>query len=150
MAGEDEAYSAGTSRLIFEWKGWKICPMICYDLRFPVWARNKYDGGSKSTSYDVLIYVANWPVPRIQAWDTLLKARAIENQSYVLGVNRVGKDGNGYEFNGHSAVYDFGGKTMAYQEDDINVLQATLNLESKSVFQEKLPFLKDADAFTIQ
>ncbi|MCL4151052.1 UNVERIFIED_CONTAM: hypothetical protein GTU68_054534, partial [Idotea baltica] len=98
LAGEDKAYTVGQDKLIITYKDWKICPMICYDLRFPVWSRNRNE-------YDVLIYVANWPKPRILAWDTLLKARAIENMSYCVGVNRIGQDINGYEYIGHSAVY---------------------------------------------
>jgi Predicted amidohydrolase len=99
LAGEDKTYTAGSQRLIVNYKGFKICPLICYDLRFPIWARN-------TENYDVLLYVANWPVKRIVAWDALLKARAIENMSYCIGVNRVGIDGTGHEYVGHSAVYD--------------------------------------------
>lgn len=149
MAGEDEEYSPGQDRLIFEWRGWKICPMVCYDLRFPVWARNQLDSSGVNSAYDVLIYVANWPKPRIEAWDTLLKARAIENQSFVVGVNRVGKDANDYEYTGHSAVYDFGGKSMVFKASEATALHASLNYESMMQFRKKLPFLKDADSFTI-
>src|SRR5690606_8547629 len=99
LAGEDKVYSAGTQKLIVDYKGWKICPLVCYDLRFPVWSRNP-------DNYDVLIYVASWPAKRMVAWDTLLKARAIENMSYCVGVNRVGKDGNNHEYSGNSAAYD--------------------------------------------
>ncbi len=99
LAKEDETYTAGKDRLIVDYKGWKICPLICYDLRFPVFARNTED-------YDLLIYVANWPEKRVNAWDALLKARAIENMSFCVGLNRTGKDGDGYVYNGHSAVYD--------------------------------------------
>ncbi|HBK70487.1 MAG TPA: amidohydrolase, partial [Flavobacteriaceae bacterium] len=98
LAGEDKIYTAGNKKLIVAYKGWKICPMICYDLRFPVWSRNTDD-------YNLLIYVANWPKPRITAWSTLLKARAIENMSYVVGVNRIGADDNGHEYSGNSAAY---------------------------------------------
>ncbi len=97
LAGEDKIYTAGNKKLIVAYKGWKICPMICYDLRFPVWSRNTDD-------YNLLIYVANWPKPRITAWSTLLKARAIENMSYVVGVNRIGADDNGHEYSGNSAA----------------------------------------------
>ncbi|NEW80406.1 MAG: amidohydrolase, partial [Gelidibacter sp.] len=97
LAGEDKVYESGKEKLIVNYKGWKICPLVCYDLRFPVWARNVED-------YDLLIYVANWPKIRIAAWDTLLKARAIENMCYTVGVNRVGVDANNYEYNGHSAA----------------------------------------------
>ena len=99
LAGEHKVYTAGTSKNIINYKGWKICPLICYDLRFPVWARNV-------ENYDVLLYVANWPKPRVNAWDALLKPRAIENMSYCIGVNRVGLDANSHEYCGHSAAYD--------------------------------------------
>ena len=97
LAGENLHYTSGTERLIVNYKGWKIQPLICYDLRFPVWSRYKND-------YDVLLYMANWPKPRILAWDVLLQARAIENMSYCLGVNRIGKDKNGHEYIGHTAI----------------------------------------------
>ena len=102
LAGEDKIYTAGHNKLIVEYKGWKICPLICYDLRFPVFSRN-------TENYDLLIYVANWPKTRINAWDALLKARAIENMSYTIGVNRIGEDDNGFHYNGHSQVVDFFG-----------------------------------------
>src|SRR5690606_10159959 len=105
LAGEDKVYQAGTEKLIIDFRGFKICPLICYDLRFPVWARNTVD-------YDVLVYVANWPTPRIGAWDTLLKARAIENMAYCIGVNRVGQDKTGHDYPGHSAVYDALGEEL--------------------------------------
>ncbi|MDX5585850.1 MAG: nitrilase family protein, partial [Aureibaculum sp.] len=99
FAGEDKVFTAGDNKLIVDYRGWKICPLICYDLRFPVWARN-------IENYDVLLYVANWPKPRINAWNTLLKARAIENMCYCVGVNRVGVDSRGNTYTGNSAVYD--------------------------------------------
>lgn len=148
MAGEDEAYSEGKERLIFEWKGWKICPMVCYDLRFPVWARNQSKPG-QDVSYDVLVYVANWPKPRITAWDTLLKARSIENQSYTIGVNRVGLDANNYEYIGHSAVYDYAGECLTFNEGEVSILQTSLKHKEMQQFRTKLPFLKDADDFDI-
>jgi len=100
LAGEDKVYTGGNKKLIVEYLGWKICPLICYDLRFPVFARNAED-------YDVLIYVANWPKTRINAWDALLKARAIENMSYTVGLNRIGEDNNGHQYNGHTQVVSF-------------------------------------------
>ena len=99
LAGEHEVFSAGTERIVIEYKGWEICPLICYDLRFPVWARN-------TENYNLLLYVASWPKPRIEAWDGLLKARAIENMSYTIGVNRVGIDANKYEYTGNTVCYD--------------------------------------------
>jgi predicted amidohydrolase len=143
LAGENEVYSAGTKKLIVTYKGWKICPLICYDLRFPVWARNEED-------YDLLLYVANWPKPRIDAWDTLLKARAIENMCYSVGVNRIGLDNNNYEYTGNSAVYDYLGKKISSllpNEDTIDIVKVDKHplLETR----KKLQFLNDRDKFTI-
>ncbi|MDG3583125.1 amidohydrolase [Galbibacter pacificus] len=141
LAGEHKVYAAGTQKIIIEYKGWKICPLVCYDLRFPVWARN-------TENYDVLLYVANWPKKRINTWDILLQARAIENMSYCIGVNRIGKDGNGYEYSGHSAIYDPLGKTLVYSEDEAT-LYATLNKAEIIETREKLKFLADRDSFTV-
>lgn len=141
LAGEHKIYEAGTSRLIIELKGFRFCPLICYDLRFPVWARNTED-------YDVLIYVANWPKPRIAAWDTLLKARAIENMSYCIGVNRIGMDGLGHEYPGHSAVYDVLGKQLVYSEKD-EILYVSLSKGNLLTNREKLRFLEDRDTFNL-
>ncbi|WP_421824075.1 nitrilase family protein [Flagellimonas oceanensis] len=142
LAGEDEVYEAGSEKLIFEYKGFKICPMICYDLRFPVWSRNAED-------YDVLIYVANWPKKRINAWDTLLKARAIENMAYCIGVNRTGLDGLDFEYPGHSAVYDVLGNPLAFSEEE-GILYATLNKEHIDSTRKKLRFLEDRDQFSLK
>ncbi len=141
LAGEDEVYEAGKEKLIFEYKGFRICPMICYDLRFPVWSRNTED-------YDVLIYVANWPKKRINAWDTLLKARAIENMAYCIGVNRIGTDGVDFEYNGHSAVYDVLGEPLVYSEEG-EILYATLDKEHIEITRKKLRFLEDRDSFNL-
>jgi omega-amidase len=118
MSGEQKTYTQGESLLIGTWKGWRICPMICYDLRFPVWSRNRWDASAKKLNYDLMIYVANWPMIRINAWDTLLRARAIENLSYVVGVNRIGIDGNDIEYNGHSSVISPKGDTFFTNEGD--------------------------------
>lgn len=142
LAGEDKVYKAGTARIIVEYRGFKICPMICYDLRFPVWARN-------DVNYDALIYVANWPTPRVLAWDTLLKARAIENMSYCIGVNRCGSDEAGYKYSGHSAVYDCLGKQLAFSEEE-TMLYATLKKEHIANTRNKLKFLEDKDGFTLK
>ncbi len=143
LAKENETYDAGKERLIVTYKGWRICPLICYDLRFPVWARNTED-------YDLLVYVANWPAPRIHAWDTLLKARAIENMSYCIGVNRVGKDGNDHAYIGHSAAYDSLGKAVSDENrEDVSVLQVTLDKPHLTETREKLKFLQDRDSFTL-
>ncbi|WP_299116223.1 amidohydrolase [uncultured Winogradskyella sp.] len=143
LAGEHKTYTAGTTKTIIDYQGWKICPLVCYDLRFPVWARNTED-------YDVLLYVANWPKPRINAWDALLKARAIENMSYCIGVNRVGKDANGHEYPGHSACYDVLGRKMsnlkAHQE---SIEVVTLEKTIIETYRNKLNFLNDRDSFTL-
>lgn len=142
LAGEDKVYTAGNNKLLISFRGFRFCPLICYDLRFPVWARNTED-------YDVLIYVANWPEKRISAWDALLKARAIENMAYVVGVNRVGTDCLGHNYVGHSAVYDVLGNTQVFSEKE-TVLFATLNKEDIETQREKLRFLKDRDQFSLK
>ena len=143
LAKEDQTYTAGKERLIVEYKGWKICPLICYDLRFPVWARNTVD-------YDLLIYVANWPETRIHAWDILLQARAIENMSYCIGVNRTGLDGNEYKYNGHTAVYDCLGKNLGptgRQGEFTEII--SLHKTSLIDTRDKLKFLQDRDSFNL-
>lgn len=142
LAGESKVYRAGTEKVIIEYLGFKICPMICYDLRFPVWARNVED-------YDLIFYVANWPKPRIAAWDVLLKARAIENMAYCIGVNRVGADQVGHEYPGHSAVYDGLGTQLAFSQNE-EILYATLAKEQLTSIRAKLKFLEDRDRFTLQ
>ncbi|WP_431125034.1 amidohydrolase [Flagellimonas flava] len=142
LAGEDKVYTAGTERLVIDFKGFRICPLICYDLRFPVWARN-------TQAYDVLIYVANWPKPRIGAWDALLKARAIENMSYCIGVNRIGVDDLGYEYSGHSGVYDVLGNSLAFSEKE-EILYAELEREHITTYRNKLKFLEDRDDFSLK
>ena len=143
LAGEHKVYTAGNEKVIFNYKGWKICPLVCYDLRFPVWARNVED-------YDVLIYVANWPMIRVAAWDALLKARAIENMAFCIGVNRVGLDGNDYEYSGHSSAFDVLGNrldTITERKETVEVL--TLEKSHISKYREKLGFLKDKDNFDL-
>ena len=143
LAGEDKVYTAGTQKLLVEYRGWKICPLICYDLRFPVWARNV-------ENYDLLIYVANWPKPRIGAWDALLKARAIENMSYTIGVNRIGLDANSYEYPGHSVFLDCLGKDMcALKANEAWVSSITLNKTYQEKLRTRLQFLNDKDQFTL-
>ncbi len=144
LAGEHKVYQAGSKRLILDYKGWKICPLVCYDLRFPVWARN-------TENYDLLIYVANWPKPRIAAWDALLKARAIENMSYCIGVNRVGLDASNYEYSGSSAVYDVLGEKISNIAIGIEQIEI-LTLEEKHIkkYREKLQFLNDQDGFNLK
>ncbi|MCB0457358.1 MAG: amidohydrolase [Flavobacteriaceae bacterium] len=144
LAGEDRFYASGDKKLILDFKGWKICPFICYDLRFPVWARNTED-------YDVLLYVANWPEKRIAAWDALLKARAIENMAYCVGVNRVGLDGSGHQYIGHSAVYDVLGNVISSKDFEKEFVETiTLSKEHIEENRNYLGFLKDRDSFTLQ
>lgn len=144
LAGEDKVYTAGSKKLIIEYKGWRICPLICYDLRFPVWARN-------TENYDLLIYVANWPVQRIKAWDSLLRARAIENMAFCTGVNRVGLDANNYEYNGHSAVYNVLGDCLVMAKDKSEeLLEVQLTKAHINHYRKKLQFLEDRDEFTIR
>ncbi|WOD44835.1 amidohydrolase [Hwangdonia lutea] len=144
LVGEDKVFAAGQEKVIVSYKGWNICPLICYDLRFPVWARNTED-------YDVLIYVANWPKPRVSAWDALLKARAIENMSYCIGVNRVGIDGVDSEYSGHSAVYDVLGNVMtSFKPSKEQTEIVTLEKNHISKYRNKFKFLDDKDAFTLQ
>jgi len=145
---EDKHYSAGNKRLIASVKGWKINLLVCYDLRFPVWARQKTsDTGAE---YDVLIYVANWPERRSHAWKTLLCARAIENQCYVVGVNRVGNDGNNVYHSGNSLVIDPLGQVLYHMADEEDVNTITLQKEILEEVRAKFPFWKDADSFRIE
>jgi predicted amidohydrolase len=148
MANEDETYTGGTSRIIKEWKGWRICPLICYDLRFPVWSRNK-QADSTNFAYDLLIYVANWPAARRNAWNTLLQARAIENLSYVVGVNRVGNDPRGNHYTGDSAVIDFKGEVLFRETDKEVVHRQTLSLDDLTTFRASFPANLDADNYSL-
>lgn len=142
MAGENQAYAPGNQRLVVELKGFRICPLICYDLRFPVWARCRND-------YDVLIYVANWPERRRDAWNALLKARAIENLSYCIGVNRVGEDANGLKYAGDSCVIDPTGQVLFHQSEDPVVHLHRLSLENLQAVRMAFPAHLDADAFAL-
>lgn len=150
MANEHKIFSAGESLLVAEWKGWRICPLICYDLRFPVWSRNTYDALAKRLNYDLLIYVANWPTARVEAWSALLKARAIENLSYVVGVNRVGVDGNSIEYNGNSAIISPKGEVIFTSEGIETIKTLELNANSLQAFRDKFPAYYDADEFSIE
>lgn len=141
LAGEHKVYASGKAQQIVTYEGWEFCLQVCYDLRFPVWSRNtKY--------YDVILYVASWPEPRITAWDALLKARAIENMCYCTGVNRTGTDANGHAYPGHSAVYDALGNTLVYSEKEA-VLYASLQKDHIRENRERFRFLEDRDAFTL-
>jgi predicted amidohydrolase len=163
-AGEDEHFSAGHRRLIASVKGWRIFLQICYDLRFPVWSRQQipsHPAGATGrvppvgyhpageAEYDLLITVANWPERRNQAWKTLLAARAIENQAYVVGVNRVGEDGNGIYHSGDSMILDPLGSLLYHKEHQEDIFTITLEKENLNKIRQQLPFLRDADSFTI-
>lgn len=144
MGGEDQYFSQGDKRLIVSYKGIKFCVLVCYDLRFPVWARNV------DNAYDVLVYVANWPERRIGNWDILLRARAIENQAYVCAVNRVGDDGRDLHYNGHSTLIDHRGNQMiAFAENEEGTESAAIDLDKLYRDREKFPVWKDADDFQI-
>ena len=140
FGGEDQRYVAGTERKIIRFRNWRICPQICYELRFPAWCRNRGD-------YDVLLFVANWPEPRTPAWTALLRARAIENQCYVIGVNRSGSDPRGLHYAGASAVYDPLGEAVLELGDKEAVGVAELELERVRSIRRELPFQQDADEF---
>jgi len=149
LANEQDYFQSGDERLIVDYKGWKICPMICYDLRFPVWSRNGWDAVA-GADYDLLIYVANWPSKRADAWRKLLVARAIENQSYVVGVNRIGHDGKGFEYTGDSRLFDAMGKELIeFEQGEKNQKTHTLVKSDLVRVREKLSFLPDQDRFTI-
>jgi predicted amidohydrolase len=149
-AGEDQHYASGTKRLIASVNGWKLNLQVCYDLRFPVWARqNPMARREEEPEYDVLVYVANWPEKRSHAWKTLLTARAIENQAYVIGVNRVGEDGNGIYHSGDSSVISPMGEILFTQKDEECVQTIELSKTDLQSVREKLPFLKDADGFMV-
>ncbi len=150
MANEHEHYTAGSEKLIVEVHGWKICPLVCYDLRFPVWSRNRFTPEGTG-EYDVLIYVANWPEKRRLPWNKLLPARGIENLSYVVGVNRVGKDGNDISYSGDSAAYDFTGFRLTNLEPYITGVE-TISLDRDKLhhFRKSFPAYTDADQFEIR
>lgn len=143
MAGEDKVFTPGNSRIMLKLKGWKICPMICYDLRFPVWSRNQEEG------YDLLVYTASWPDKRSAHWRALIPARAIENQAFVIGVNRVGHDGNEVYYSGGSMCISPLGDVVYYKPEDEDLYTFTLNPKDLENAREQFPFLQDADKFTI-
>jgi omega-amidase len=151
FAGEDEHYTAGEKRLIVRVNGWKICLQVCYDLRFPVWSRQKpqTDSEGENGLYDILIYVANWPQRRNHAWKTLLMARAIENQCYVAGVNRIGDDGNGIYHSGDSTLADPTGKLIWQHADEETSFTYTFIPEKLKEIRAHFPFLNDADNFML-
>lgn len=142
LAGEDQVYTPGNKQLVVDFKGWKIMPLVCYDLRFPVWSRN-------TSSYDLLLYVANFPDKRGLAWRTLLQARAIENQVYTIGLNRVGLDGNDIYYAGDSCLIDYDGRVSTHLPPREMVQHLVINKTSQANFRKKLAFLPDQDKFTI-
>ncbi|MCB0569711.1 MAG: amidohydrolase [Phaeodactylibacter sp.] len=143
LAGEHHTYTAGDKQLVVGLHGWKILPLICYDLRFPAWSRNV-------AGYGLLIYVANWPEPRRHHWRSLLAARAIENQSYTLGINCVGKDGNGFDYTGDTSVFNYTGEELLHAANTEGCFTLTLSHAEQVAFREKLPFLADRDNFSWQ
>jgi predicted amidohydrolase len=150
MAKEHERYGGGDARLIVELQGWRVCPQVCYDLRFPVWLRNRYDRGAKQFDYDLLVVVANWPSARRDAWRTLLRARAIENLAYCVGVNRVGVDGNDLPYAGDSGAFDFLGQPLVELGAQEQVVTVTLDPAALAAHRERFPAWMDADEFEIR
>lgn len=166
LAGEHEFYTPGNKQIVADWMGWRIRPLVCYDLRFPVWSRNAapHDSGNlpsgttdsgasgqaKTGSADLYLYVANWPGRRAHHWRTLLAARAIENQAFVAGVNIVGKDGNGYEYVGDSAIIDFSGQPFVQISGQEGAHTTELSLDSLRQYRQQLPFLQDGDVFQLR
>lgn len=143
MADEHHHYLAGDRREIIEWRGWRILPQVCYDLRFPVFSRNSND-------YDLALYVANWPAPRAAHWQALLLARAIENQAYIAGCNRVGTDGNNHQYSGDSRIISPQGEILSASEaHQPAILNAELSLENLREYRERFPAWRDADAFSL-
>jgi predicted amidohydrolase len=144
MVEEHRAFAAGNKRLVCEWKGWKIAPFICYDLRFPVWSRSV-----KNEPIDLMIYVANWPEKRAHSWNTLLQARAIENLSYVAGVNRVGEDGQQIHYSGDSAIIDPKGEQLYHQKEMEDIFTQVLSYEQLYIYRKSFPAHLDADDFKL-
>jgi omega-amidase len=145
MAGEHNVYTSGRQQLVEEWRGWRICPLVCYDLRFPVWSRNQADN-----PYDLLLYVANWPATRRSAWVALLRARAIENVAYTLGVNRMGTDGLGHAYAGDSALLDMQGNYLVQVSNLETTMTHTITRAPLQEFRARFPALHDADLFELK
>ena len=150
MSDEHITYSEGKKRMIRNFRGWNIMPLICYDLRFPVWSRNRYNKNMNELEYDLLIYVANWPAPRTEVWDTLLKARSMENQCFTIGLNRTGSDGEGIAYNGHSTVYNFKGEALNEISNQPTIQTIELNLNELRLFRKKFPAYLDGDEFEVK
>jgi omega-amidase len=143
LAGEDKVYASGKEKMIVDYLGWKICPLVCYDLRFPVFARNVED-------YDLLIYVANWPKLRVNAWDILLKARSVENMCYTIGVNRIGLDNHNFEYVGHSQAVDCLGNYVLEPQEEEGIFIVELDKQKMLKTRQKLGFLNDRDSFELK
>ncbi len=150
MAKEHLSYEAGTQKQIIDFRGWRFLPLVCYDLRFPVWSRNKFDQNTNQMDYDALIYVANWPQARRHAWNTLLSARAIENLAYCVGVNRVGMDNNQLEYAGDSQIVDFLGEKLVHLTQKECITTIFLDKNALEAHRQKFPAYLDADAFFIE
>lgn len=148
MADENKYYKEGESILVINYKGWNLRPLICYDLRFPVWSRNIVSNGGHQ--YDALIYVASWPQPRLEAWDSLLKARAIENSAYTIGVSRVGKDGESIDYDGHSSVYGPRGEQLYFSESIESADTISISYTNLAKYRIKFPAHMDADTFDLK
>lgn len=150
MAGEHTRYADGREKLLVELRGWRICPLVCYDLRFPVWSRNRFNQDAGHFDYDLLLYVANWPSARRYAWQTLLRARAIENLAYVVGVNRVGVDGNELHYAGDSVALDFLGQPLVELGAQPQTVTVRLSAAGLAAHRERFPAQFDADAFSLR
>ena len=150
LAGEDKYYTEGVERLVVEWRGWRICPLICYDLRFPVWARNGVQAQEGQVDYDLLIYVANWPIARSHHWRILTEARAVEDQAYAVAVNRIGTDANGYEYRGDTSVIDYAGDILLRRSFTEGVDTTIVSKAKLTNYRKKFGFLADQDAFKIE
>jgi omega-amidase len=145
MGREQEHFAPGRAAWSTMWRGFRICPLVCYDLRFPVYSRRR-----AQLEYDLLLYIANWPAARAQAWQQLLRARAVENQAFVIGLNRVGADGHGVAHRGDSAVIDFLGTALAEAGSEVALLQSELDLDALCEYRERFPAHLDADRFTLE
>lgn len=148
LAGEEKHYSPGKKKVVINWRGWRICPLVCYDLRFPVWSRNALNSEGQP-SYDLLLYVANWPERRREAWRALLPARAIENMAFVAAVNRVGEDGNGVSHSGDSAVYDPIGEQLGEWSYEEGVFDTVISAARLGESRERFGFWRDGDQFSV-
>lgn len=149
MGDEHLNFTPGRGHALLHYQGWNIMPLICYDLRFPVWSRNRINENTQLPEYDLLIYLSNWPAPRNEVWDTLLRARALENQCYCAGVNRIGTDGMNVHYTGHSAMYDYKGRRMNNISETPGVFTIEISLTDLKEFRMRFPAYLDSDDFTL-